>query len=71
MQKVTLRLDKNEWEALLDFALEQHRPIQYQAEYIIRQALEQRGLLQSDPAPITALPAEDPKSNEGRAHVTD
>ncbi len=48
MQKVTLRLEAHEWEALIDFALQQHRPLQYQAEHIVRQALEQHGFLPSD-----------------------
>lgn len=48
MQKVTLRLEVHEWEALVDFALHEHRPLQYQAEYIVRQALEQNGFLKND-----------------------
>jgi hypothetical protein len=52
MQKLTLRLGQAEWEALVDLSIKECRPAQYQAEYLLRQALEQSGLLpiEQDPA---------------------
>lgn len=47
MQKITVFLNKEEWEALIDVSTEDHRPAQYQAEFILRQELKRRGFLLS------------------------
>jgi hypothetical protein len=48
MQKVVLRLEAREWEALVGLALTERRPLQNQVEYIVVQELERRGLLQPE-----------------------
>ena len=47
MQKITLQLDIREYNALAALALKQRRPLQYQAEFILREELERCGLLQA------------------------
>lgn len=45
MQRIIINLDFKEWEALVDFAEKEHRPLRLQAEMIFRKALIERGII--------------------------
>ena len=47
MQKIIINLPVHEWEALINLAEREHRPTQYQAELIFRNALIQHGIIKT------------------------
>jgi len=74
LQRLTISLSRLEQQALETIAAIELRDMRDQARFILRQELERRGLLvietQANPAPVTALPAEDLKQEQGGTHVT-
>ena len=73
MSRIPILLDEKTAAGLVALAKQEFRDPRQQAAVIIRDELMRRGLLQltqADPAPITALPAEDPKQAQGGTHVT-
>lgn len=67
--RLKLPLEQAEYSALLKAAENELRNPIDQARFILRQELERRGLLQTEP--VTALSAENPKQSEGETYVTD
>ena len=71
MTRVIINLQKSELKALVNLAEREYRDTRQQAALIIRQELARLGLLvietHADPAPLAAVPAEDPKQARGEA----
>jgi hypothetical protein len=55
--RVIVTLQENEYQALLDIAQREYRPIRLQAELIFRDALIQHGIIQAS-EPVRTIPQE-------------
>jgi len=67
--RLKLPLEQAEYTALMKIAGDELRNPVDQVRFILRRELVQRGLLQINPAPVTALPVKDAKQQRNE-HVT-